>query len=281
MHISVRKTIALSSYVVLGVVAVALVAAGTGAASAAETAAAGAEPALEPAVEAPQTFFGYFLAGGKLMWAILACSVVALAFVIERWIALHLHQDNVVNNATYNETIRLLEAEGPDDARSYAADHDSPMSRVIWAVLSCADSPRAEMESIVENAGARELWELQRNAKPLGIISNVAPLLGLLGTVIGIIRAFSDVATEAGAIGNPKMLATGIYEALITTAAGLSVAIPAYLFYHFFRSRADALVRDIEEKALGLIAAIFDVRGKTDSQEDTRPGVGSVADESA
>ena len=214
----------------------------------------------EPGVEAPKTFFEYFLAGGKLMWAILACSVVAVAFAIER--TMGLRRQKVIDDGAFSETIRLLEAEGPESARSYVAENKTPMARVLWGVLSCADSPRAEMETVVEDAGARELWGLQRNAKPLGITSNVAPLLGLLGTVIGIIRAFSDVASETGAIGNPKMLATGIYEALITTAAGLSVAIPAYLLYHYFRDKADVLIRDIEEKALQLIAVMFEHRGR-------------------
>ena len=109
---------------------------------------------------------------------------------------------------------------------------------------------------MLEDAGGRELWDLRRKAKPLGVISNVTPLLGLLGTVLGIIQAFSDVASQQGAIGNPRELADGIYQALITTAAGLSVAIPAFLFYHFFQDKAEALVRDIEEKSLSLIAAI-------------------------
>jgi len=241
---SIRRTVCLLTYVTIASVL------------ACPSAACGAEPGIE----APETFFEYFLAGGKLMWAILACSIVAVAFVIERSMALR--RQKVIDDEAFGETVRLLEAEGLESARSYVAENKTPMARVLWGVLTCADSPRAEMETVVEDAGARELWGLQRNAKPLGITSNVAPLLGLLGTVIGIIRAFSDVATEAGAIGNPKMLATGIYEALITTAAGLSVAIPAYLLYHYFRDKADVLIRDIEEKALQLIAVIFEHRGR-------------------
>jgi|GEM_PF-891720 len=228
----------------------------TGAAFAADSDAASAEAAI--GIDAPKTVFDYFWAGGKLMWAILACSIVAAAFAIER--SLGLQRANVVDDAAHSEIMRLVGDDGPESALALARDNDTPMGRVLSSLLVCADSPRAEMESVIEDAGARELWELQRNARPLGIISNVAPLLGLLGTVIGIIRAFSDVATQDSAIGNPKMLATGIYEALITTAAGLLVAIPAYLLYHFFRGKADVLVRDIEVKALALIAALFEAR---------------------
>lgn len=234
--------------------------------------------AAQEAVEAPQTFFDYFIAGGKLMWAILACSIVALAFVIERSIGLR--RDKVVDDAGYEQIMRHFEEEGTAGAQACARANDTSMGRVVSAVLSCASGPRAEMESILEDSGARELWELQRNTKPLGIISNVAPLLGLLGTVVGIIRAFSDVATEVGAIGNPRMLATGIYEALITTAAGLTVAIPVYLLHHYFRSKAEVFIRDIEGKSLSLIAAVFEARGESGNMQDTRTGAGSVVNES-
>jgi len=218
--------------------------------------AAGTALGVSDTVEAPATIFDYFLAGGKLMWAILACSIVGLAFVIERAIALK--RAKVIDDLAYEQITELLQEEGPAAACERARQSDTPMGRVLTNLLTCARSPRAEIGTIVEDAGARELWALQRNAKPLGIISNVAPLLGLLGTVLGIIRAFGDVATQEGAIGNPKILATGIYEALITTAAGLSVAIPAYLFFHFFRSRTEAYIRDIEERSLSIIALLFD-----------------------
>ena len=208
--------------------------------------------------DAPETVLDYFVAGGKLMWVILACSVVGFAFVIER--VVNLRRSNVVNDTDFARIMESLESRGPEAARARATERPSPMSRVLANVLSCAASPQSEMETMLEDAGARELWQLRRNAKPLGIISNITPLLGLLGTVLGIIKAFRDVATEEGAIGNPKLLAEGIYEALLTTAAGLTVAIPAFLFFHFFMGKADALVRDIEEKALVLIAALMRLR---------------------
>ncbi len=205
--------------------------------------------------EGPQSGMDYFLAGGKLMWAILACSIIVLAFTLERVFALRRSQ--LVEGAVFEE-IRLNAASGEmrEAARS-AQESQTPMGRVLSIVFMGAGSTRAEMETLVEDAGARELWQLQRNTRPLGIVSNIAPLLGLLGTVVGIIRAFSDVATQPDAIGNPQILATGIYEALITTAAGLSVAIPSYLLYHFFRGKAEAAIKDIEEKSLTLISIIL------------------------
>lgn len=278
-------------YVVFAALAMAAMLAGGAAAYAEEPSAGAEEPAavssavpddaadVGPGVAPPKTIFDYFRKGGKLMWAILACSVVAMAFVLERMGALK--REKVIDDASYSEIMRLAEHEDPPAALNYARSNDTPMGRVLAGVLTCAGSPRAELGTIVEDAGGRELWELQRNTKPLGIIANVAPLLGLLGTVFGMIRAFSDVAAQEGAIGNPQALAGGIYEALITTAFGLTVAIPAYLLYHFFRGKADALIRDVEEKALALIAVMSGERGEAPDLEDTRAGAESISNESA
>ena len=250
-----RRNARLCLWLVVALAAFTLLVAGRPGGAQEQATAAGPDPASEQQVAtAPRTVFEFFLAGGKVMWVILACSVVALAFVIERCFSLR--RKNVVDDAHYDRIVGTLEAEGLKSARALAEQRSSPMSRVMASVLRCAAGGQTEMQAVLEDAGARELWDLSRNAKSLGVISNVAPLLGLLGTVLGIIRAFSDVAAETGAIGNPAKLATGIYEALITTAFGLSVAIPTFLFFHFFRDKADALVRDIEEKALKVIAVV-------------------------
>ena len=193
-----------------------------------------------------------------MMVVILGCSVIVVAFVLER--VINLRRRKVVDTLCYDEMRDRLKAKDIPGAIEYARARPSPLARVLACVLECVNSPRAEIEAVIENSGARELWLLQRNAKVLGIMSNVAPLLGLLGTVFGIIRAFSDVAAQEGAIGNPRMLATGIYVALITTAAGLTVAIPSFLFYHLFRGRAEAFVHEIEERALTLMGAMIQAR---------------------
>ena len=210
--------------------------------------------------EAPSTMFDYFLAGGILMWPILLCSLVALAVVLERMV--DLRRSKVVDDHLHAQILQLVEDEGTERAMARAEADSLPMSKVLTSVLRCANTSEADMGAMLEDAGARELWQLRRNAKPLGIVSNVAPLLGLLGTVFGIIRAFEDVAAQEAAVGNSRMLATGVYEALITTAAGLCVAIPAFAFYHYFQNKADALVRDVEEKALALISIIIQVRSR-------------------
>ncbi len=208
--------------------------------------------------EAPRSGIEFFMAGGRLMWAILLCSVVVVAFTMER--AFACRRKKLIDEKAYDDIRSAVDAGELKDALAVAGSGSTPMGRVLAGVLASADGTRAEMETLLEDAGARELWELQRNTKPIGIVSNVAPLLGLLGTVVGIIRAFSDVATQPDAIGNPQILATGIYEALITTAAGLSVAIPSYLLYHYFRGKAEAAIKEIEEKSLALISGIMQNR---------------------
>jgi biopolymer transport protein ExbB len=111
------------------------------------------------------------------------------------------------------------------------------------------------MEFAVAQAGARLLYRMQRNVRILGILSNVAPLLGLLGTVLGMIEAFDQVA-DVGALGKQTELAGGIAKALLTTGFGLLVAIPSYLLYHYFKGRAEGLVREMEETAGGFALEI-------------------------
>jgi len=233
------------------------------------------EAAAAETAEAPKSLFDFYIAGGKLMWVILGCSLVALAVIMER--VFSLRRKKVLDDQLHGEIIDLVKTEGAERALERVQESSLPMSKVLAAVLRCAERPQAEMGTMLEDAGARELSDLRRNAKPLGVISGVAPLVGLLGTVLGIIRAFSDIATQEGAVGNPKMLATGIYEALITTAAGLSVAIPALLFYHFFQDRADAFVRDIEEKALEMIGTIVQVRSARGGAKPASADAGSDA----
>jgi len=114
---------------------------------------------------------------------------------------------------------------------------------------------REDITTAMQEAGERELWHLERFAKPLNVIAGVSPLLGLLGTVWGMIMAF-DVVAAKGALGDPRELAEGIAAALLTTFAGLSVAIPSYVLYHYFRSKSDRMIVEIEETASHLVARL-------------------------
>jgi len=217
----------------------------------------GARERTRAQVRAPRTFFEWMLRGGILMIPITGCSVVSLAFVIERFLALRKRR---IVAPTFFEDVSDLVRDG-EIARAQALCRESrlPLAQLLHAILLCANGTRADMEAALENEGGRVVWDLRQNGKILGIVANIVTLLGLLGTVFGMISAFEGYAWQQGS-PRPEVLAVGIYEALITTAAGLSIAIPSLFFYHYFRGKADALVREMEELGLELINIVLENR---------------------
>jgi biopolymer transport protein ExbB len=214
--------------------------------------------ALLPAAESPlpegvpsgtilgKNLWETFLAGGALMWPILLCSFIGLAFAIER--AVSLREKVVIPQGLADNVQAALQERGPGAALRLCNERPSSLSRVLAAGLVVADASREQVVASMEETGERELWRLNRFAKPLNIITGVAPLLGLLGTVQGMIMAF-DVVAQKGAMGDPRQLAAGIATALLTTFAGLTVAIPCYCLYHYFRDKSDHMFVEIEEAA--------------------------------
>lgn len=191
-----------------------------------------------------------FSDGGPLMWVILLASVVGLTFSLERFFALrgrlHLQKD-------LEERVDwLLEHESLDAALEYLDGQECTQSRALAAVLRHCGEGRKEMEQALEDELARALWDERRNIKPVGMVATVAPLLGLLGTVMGMIDAFRN-ASESG-MDNPALFAGGIYMALYTTAFGLIVAIPFLLIHHYLRGRAELILRRVEDRVLRYIA---------------------------
>lgn len=194
--------------------------------------------------------FGMFQRGGILMWPILLCSIVALAFILERTIGL---RASAVFPGKVLLDVKSLVGEGKIDEAVDACDKSrSPFGRLLHACLSRSDASGYEMESALEEAGSRVLYDMRSNARPLGIIADVSPLLGLMGTVLGMIKAF-EVVAKTGALGRAELLAQGIAEALLTTAFGLAVAVPAMIFYHFFRGKADGLLREMEDACIDIV----------------------------
>jgi len=131
---------------------------------------------------------------------------------------------------------------------------ESPLGRVLAAALVNRHRPRELIKEAVEDTGRHVVYRLQRFLNTLGTIAGISPLLGLLGTVIGMIKVFSAILAHG--VGDASQLAGGISEALITTAAGLTVAIPSYFFYRFFKGRVEEYVVSMEETAINLIEAI-------------------------
>ncbi len=194
-----------------------------------------------------------FSRGGFLMWPILLCSVVTVAFVFERWVGL---RHGRVFPAKLYDTLLGLAREGRiEEAQELCRGGRSEFARLVAGGLARAESGGFEMEDGLEEEGGRVLYNLRSNCKPLAVMADVAPLLGLMGTVTGMIKAF-DVVAKSNALGRTELLAEGISEALLTTAFGMAVAVPAVIAYHIFRSRAENLLREMEDAALEIVATM-------------------------
>lgn len=187
--------------------------------------------------------------GGWLMVPIVACSIIATAIVIERAWTLRrsrIMPPNLVGRIWEWHRQGQLSAARIEEIRA-----GSPLGRLLAAGLINRSHPREIMKEAIEDTGRQVVAELERFLSSLGTIASVAPLLGLLGTVLGMIDVFA-VIMEAG-VGNPAILAGGISEALITTAAGLSVAIPALLFHRLLDTKVARLALEMEEHSLRLV----------------------------
>ncbi len=188
-------------------------------------------------------------AGGWLMAPILACSLAAATIIIERLWALR--RARVLPNRLLAILDHWLESGAVHPHDMDALPLNSPLGRIVAAGLACRGRSRDILRERVEDTGRHVTHELERFLTTLGSIAAISPLLGLLGTVAGMIRIFQVVSTQGNS--NFSLLSVGIAEALITTAAGLTVAIPSLLFYRYFNARVDALVVQMEQETLQLI----------------------------
>jgi len=192
------------------------------------------------------SLLGVLETGGVVMWFLLGFSIVALAFTIERAIALRRAKINV-NEFLAKIRKALIVNRSVRDAIKICEQYRGPVASIMKAGLLKYGQPKDEIEKTIENAALYEMGRLERGLTVLATIANVAPLLGFLGTVTGMIASF-DALAEAG-LSNPGLVAVGIKEALYTTAGGLAVAIPVQIVYNYFMSRINRFVRDIETAA--------------------------------
>jgi biopolymer transport protein ExbB len=207
-------------------------------------------------------------AGGWLMAPIIACSVVAVAIVLERlWT---LQRKRVLPPNVTTQIWDWVNSNKLDAQHVQLVQQSSPLGEVLGAGLMYRNAPRDVLKEAIEDAGRHVVHDLERYLNPLGTIAAISPLLGLLGTVSGMIRAFTAITSQG--VGNPTVLAGGIAEALITTAAGLTVAIPSLIAYRHLRGRVDSLVVMIEKESIRFIEALL---------HQQRSGVFGVADEAA
>ncbi|WP_257389184.1 MotA/TolQ/ExbB proton channel family protein [Tahibacter caeni] len=189
------------------------------------------------------------MAGGWAMVPILICSAVALAIILERFWSL---RRKTVAPPELGEQVRTwARTRKLDPSHIDTLSKNSPLGELLAAALSVRNRPREIIKERIEDAGRHVVHRLERYLNTLGTIALISPLLGLLGTVIGLIRMFLAVMVHG--IGNAQQMAGGIGEALVCTATGLVVAVPAYIFHRYFRSRVAGLVVVMEKEAIALL----------------------------
>jgi biopolymer transport protein ExbB len=195
-------------------------------------------------------------AGGWLMLPILLCSVGALAISVERMITLNPKKISPPHLLAL--VWRQLKNNEMDAARLRTLRTSSPLGEILAAGLGNAHLGRDVMKESIEEAAGHVVHQLERYLNPLGTIASVTPLLGLLGTVVGMIKVFTEIMAQG--TGNASVLAGGISEALITTAAGLSVAIPSLIMHRYFVGRIDGIIVELEQETIKLVDALHNER---------------------
>ena len=205
-------------------------------------------------------------AGGILMLPIILCSVLAIAIIIERFWTLN--PARIAPRNMLPEVWSKIKQNQLNAAELRELRNSSGLGQILASGLVNAKSGRTIMVESIEQAAGHVIHDMSRYLNLLGTIAQITPLLGLLGTVLGMIRVFTEIMAQG--TGNANVLAGGISEALITTAAGLTVAIPALLFYRFFQRRIDTLVVELGRESIKLVDALHSSRtvDYKDSNED-------------
>lgn len=198
--------------------------------------------------------------GGPILWPILVCSIVAFAIAIERLFALR--REEIVTKSFMEQVSKSLKRNRVMEAIELCERTPGPISSILKAGLLKHDRPRQDIREAIEDASVHEVPRLEKNLPVLATIAHISPLLGLLGTVTGMVQAFQVIEAKASAVNpvNPGDLAGGIWEALLTTVAGLCVAIPTYVAYNYFTSRVDGFVLEMERSATDLLNIIGEKR---------------------
>lgn len=213
-------------------------------------------PPSNPVAESVQVqnIMDFLQKGGIMMIPIGLCSLVALTVIIERLITLR--RKSVIPPAFLPGLKKLMSSQPGDTtaAMTYCGQSKSAIANVFAAGIRKLDRRSTEVvEKAIQEAGEREVLKLRKYLRGLSVIASVTPLLGLLGTILGMIVAFQTVAISGEALGKTELLAEGIYQAMITTAAGLSVAIPVLICYHWISGKIEKLVADIDEMTVDFV----------------------------
>jgi biopolymer transport protein ExbB len=189
-------------------------------------------------------------AGGILMIPILLSSVIAIYIFVER--VLTINKANQSPDSFISKIKELVQRGDINGAKITCAQFDTPVARMIEKGISRIGSPLKNIEASIENVGKIELFKLEKNLSILATVAGAAPMMGFLGTVIGMVQAFISIAQEEGSV-SPKLLSSGIYTAMITTVAGLIVGIIAYLGYNYLVTRVSKVVHKMEYSSIEFI----------------------------
>ena len=199
-----------------------------------------------------ESVWDFMLKGGWMMVPIIFCSLVALTVIIERIITLR--RRNVIPPAFFPGLKKVLDdGDDPADALQYCQADDSPIAAVFTAAVKKLGEPIDQMEKHIQEAGERAVLALRKYLRSLSVLASIAPLMGLLGTIFGMIKAFQQVATSGESLGKAETLAAGIYEAMITTAAGLLLAIPVLVAYHWFTAKIEGHASEMDRMTVEFV----------------------------
>jgi biopolymer transport protein ExbB len=190
--------------------------------------------------------------GGYLMAPIIVCAIIAMGIILERFWTLR--QKRVIPEDLTSKVWSWVKQDQLEQKQIQTLYQGSPLGQILAAGLINRHRERTVLKDAIEDTGRHVVHELERYLETLGTVAAITPLLGLLGTVIGMVKVFTAITTHG--VGNPTVLAGGIAEALITTAAGLTVAIPALIGYRYYRTRVDTLVVNMEKEAMKLVEAL-------------------------
>lgn len=212
--------------------------------------------------------FNFFLKGGFLMWPILACSIISSAIILERFYRFYCARTKIPN--IFSRVKNFLKEEKIEQALRLCEGTTGPIARILAIGIHIRARNFEEKEKLISRAGSKLVRQLDKNLHVLAVIGTITPLLGLLGTVTGMIRVFIKIQ-ELGQRVDASVLAGGIWEALITTAAGLSVAIPTLAAYHYFEAKVDNISGQIKDAALELLD--MEHTFSAGKKEDERHGI--------
>jgi biopolymer transport protein ExbB len=194
-----------------------------------------------------------FLAGGPVMWPILLCSIFALTIILERlW---HLHKIKIDTQEFLRVILYKMRHQKIKEALEVCDNTKSPISHILKAGILKYDRPRPQNKEAIEDASLYEIPKLERNLSALATIAHISPLLGLLGTVTGMVRCFQTIQAKATSFHpvSPGDLAGGIWEALLTTVFGLIVAIPTFVAYNYLVNRINNFILEMEKASTELV----------------------------